>query len=177
MRVITAGGVAVIVVGAGLSSSVAAATAQDEPPVPKTKFVEGAIQTDGVVTPNTAETFQISGLPARAKFQIAVGPPPGAGSCNGAYACEPALLRRLPGTRRFRASGRGRAQVSFIFPSGFQRFSTLNFRAPPEFVQFKNGDPVFFVLSGGKAKRNSGRLVFILAEAVGRARVQTPAGA
>jgi hypothetical protein len=121
--------------------------------------------------------LQISGLPARVKFQIAVSPPPGAGNCNGAYACEPVLLRRQPGTHRFRTSGRGRTAVSFIFPQGFRRYSTLNFRAPPEFIQFKNGDPAFFVLSGGKAKRKGGRLAFILAEAVGRARVQTSTGA
>jgi hypothetical protein len=172
--VIAAGWVTAGVAAAGISSIATAQAPDGKVPIPKSKFVQGRILTDGVVTPNAPETFQISGLPARVKFQIATGPPPGAGNCNGAYACEPPILSRLTGTPRFRSSGKGRATASFIFPQGFLRYSTLDFRAPPQFIQFKNGDPVFFVLAGGKAKRKDGRPQFVLAEAVARARVQIP---
>ncbi|MGH2955603.1 MAG: hypothetical protein ACRDL6_01220 [Solirubrobacterales bacterium] len=135
---------------------------------PKTKFVRGKIATDSLFTPLATETLVASKLPARMKFQILIGPPPGAGNCNAAYACEPAQVRRLPGTRRFRTSGKGRAEVSFLAPDGFIRHSSINPRTQPEFVPFKHGDPFFLVLGGGKIRKKGRGTKVVLGEAVAR---------
>jgi hypothetical protein len=143
--------------------------------VPKTKFVKGKIVTDGVFTPLQPETMQVSKLPARMKFQLLIGPPPGAGNCNAAYACEPAGVRPLPGTHGFKTSGKGRAEITFIAPEGFLRYNNLNPKARPEFVPFKHGDPIFIVLSGGVTRHKGKKLQVILGEAVARGRIEAPA--
>jgi len=135
---------------------------------PKTKFVRGAIATDAAFTPLAPETLVASKLPRKMKFQILIGPPPGAGNCNAAYACEPSKVRPAPGTPRFRTNGKGRAQVTFLAPDGFFRFSALNPRAQPEFVPFKHGDPFFLVLGGGKVRKKGRRAKVVLGEAVAR---------
>lgn len=166
------GGSALLACGLALSTSTPAAAQlipfADAPP-PKTKFVRGKIVTDGSFTPLTPETLYVSKMPAKMKFQILIGPPPGAGNCNAAYACEPAQVRRLPGTRRFRTSGKGRAQATFLAPDGYLRYSTTNPKAKPEFVAFKHSDPFFLILGGGKVRKRKSRAIkVVLGEAVAR---------
>lgn len=133
--------------------------------------MKGRIATDGVFTPFAPETLEIRKLPSRMKFQIMVGPPPAAGNCNTAYACEPTQVRRLPGTPRFRTSGQGRAEVAFPAPHGYLRFNTLNPKSPPDFVTFGDGNPLFIVLAGGKIRQRGDRVKVIIAQAVARGSV------
>src|SRR5262249_26787340 len=86
---------------------------------PKLVFIKGRVVSDHLVTPGKLETIEVSHLPPRARLQVFADPPPITPECGEFYFCELVRTSPAPGTPPYRASGRGRARLTFMMPSSY----------------------------------------------------------
>jgi hypothetical protein len=137
---------------------------------PKLIFLKARVVSDHVVTPGQLETVALSHLPPRAPLKVFIEPPPTTPECGELYFCDPAPTSPAPGTPPYKASGKGRALLSFVMPSTYF-VETDPFKPKEGFVQtFANGQAVHIDVQGISRTRKAKRVGF----GFGRAVVQLP---
>ena len=82
-------------------------------------FLKARVSSDHVVTPGQLETIAVSKLPARARLKVFIEAPPTTPECGELYFCDPAPTSPAPGSPPYRASGKGRALLTFVMPSSY----------------------------------------------------------
>jgi hypothetical protein len=104
-------------------------------------LIRGKMRTDGLLTVGQQETVSLRNLPPKSSLGIQIRP---AGECfspeqNGLCLPEPAYP--VPGTPKFKTTGKGRARLTFVMPSGnlFLDFSDPLQSHP---ISFANGQVV-----------------------------------
>jgi hypothetical protein len=115
-----------------------------------TKFVrvKGKGVAFGTFTPGQVEQIAVRGMPKRGKVQALMGFAGAPGGCSGVFVCVPVQLRRAEGTPRFRTTAKGRALISFVMPSNYERFRLDNLEAPNERVAFVSGQRLLIEIDG-----------------------------
>lgn len=91
--------------------------------VAKTKvkivFFKTRVSSDGFLTPGQPETIVVTHLPEKARFKLAIEPPPITLQCGQLYFCDVAPARPAPGGPPFRSNRKGRAVVTFVMPETY----------------------------------------------------------
>ncbi len=124
----------------------------------------------GTFTPGQVESIAVKGMPKRGKVQALMGFAGAPGGCSGVFVCLPVQLRRAAGTPRFHTTAKGRALISFVMPTDYERFRIDNLRAPNERVAFVNGQRLLIEIDGIASHRE--KQTFGIA--VARTTVQIP---
>jgi len=134
-------------------------------------FLKARVVSDGFVTPGQPETISISRMAPRARIKVFVEAPPTTLQCGEFYFCDPAPTEPAPGTPPYRASGSGKAQLTFVMPSTYY-IETDPFdprvRQP---VTFAHGQAVHIDVQGASTRKHVRRESFGFARAI----VQIPA--
>jgi hypothetical protein len=102
----------------------------------------------GTFTPGQIEQIAVKGMPKKGKVQALMGFAGAPGGCSGVFVCLPVQLRRAAGTPRFQTTAKGRALISFVMPTHYQRFRIDNLSAPNESVAFVNGQRLLIEIDG-----------------------------
>lgn len=102
----------------------------------------------GTFTPGQVESIAVKGMPKRGKVQALMGLAGAPGGCSGVFVCLPVQLQRAADTPRFHTSSRGRAVISFVMPTYYQRFRIDNLSAPNESVAFVHGQRLLIEIDG-----------------------------
>jgi hypothetical protein len=110
--------------------------------------VKGKARALGTFTPGQVEQIAVKGMPKKGKIQALLGFAGAPGGCSGVFVCLPVLLQRAAGTPRFRTTGRGRALISFVMPTHYQRFRIDNLNSPNESVAYVNGQRLLIEVDG-----------------------------
>jgi hypothetical protein len=133
---------------------------------PKLVFLKAHVSSDHLVTPGQLETISLSHLPPRAPLKVFIEPPPVTPECGEKYFCDPAPTAPAPGTPPYKASGRGKALLSFVMPSTY--FVETDFFKPNQgFVQhFANGQAVHIDVQGISRTKKAKRVGFGFSRAV-----------
>jgi hypothetical protein len=133
---------------------------------PKLVFLKARVIADGIVTPGQLETIAVSHLPPRARLKAFIEPPPVTPECGEFFFCDPAPTSPAPGTPPYRASGKGRALLTFVMPSTYF-VETDPFRPKLGYLQtFANGQAVHLDVEGIRRTRKAKRVGFGFARAV-----------
>lgn len=132
--------------------------------------VKGKALAFGTFTPGQVESIAVKGMPKKGKVQALMGLAGAPGGCSGVFVCLPVQLRRAAGTPRFHTTGRGRALISFVMPTHYQRFRIDNLNSPNESVAFVNGQRLLIEIDGISSHRE--KQTFGIA--VARTTVQIP---
>jgi hypothetical protein len=139
---------------------------------------KGKLATDGVMTVGQPETVFIKGLPPRKKVRVSVTANDQRCQSVKAGFCTPEPASRLAGTPRFRTSGKGRAVLTFVMPTGYD-FLHLKppFKSQP--TPFTNGEPLLIDATVDAAVRIHGesRHLIGIAQAGAVAEVPQPPAA
>ena len=104
----------------------------------------GKMHTDGVLTVGGQETVALRSLPPKMSFEIQIRPSQPAGDCfdiSKPGLCLPEPAYPAPGTPKFKTSGKGRAIITFVMPSG-NLFLDLRDPLQSHPVPFANGEGV-----------------------------------
>ena len=107
-------------------------------------LTRGKMRTDGVLTVGGQETVALRSLPPRMAFDIDVRPAQNGGECfdfTKPGLCLPEPAHPAPGTAKFKTSGKGKAVVTFVMPSG-NLFLDLGDPLQSHPVSFANGQAV-----------------------------------
>jgi hypothetical protein len=133
---------------------------------PKLVFLKARVVSDHTVTPGQLETIAVSHLPARAPLKVFIEPPPVTPECGELYFCDPAPTSPAPGTPPYKASGKGRALLTFVMPSTY--FVETDFFHPNRgYVQhFANGQAVHVDVEGIRRTKKAKRVGFGFSRAV-----------
>jgi hypothetical protein len=110
--------------------------------------VKGKAFALGTFTPGQVEQIAVKGMPKKGKIHALLGFAGAPGGCSGVFVCLPVLLQRAAGTPRFQTTGRGRALISFVMPTHYQRFRIDNLNSPNESVAFVNGQRLLIEVDG-----------------------------
>jgi hypothetical protein len=110
--------------------------------------VKGKAVAFGTFTPGQVESVAVQGMPKKGKVQALLGFAGAPGGCSGVFVCLPVLLQRAAGTPRFQTTGRGRAVISFVMPTHYERFRIDNLNSPNEQVAFVNGQRLLIEIDG-----------------------------
>lgn len=126
----------------------------------KLVFLKARVLSDHIVTPGRLETISVSHLPPRAPLKVFIEPPPVTTECGELYFCDPAPTSPAPGTPPYRASGKGRALLSFVMPATY--FVETDFFKPNQgFMQhFANGQAVHIDVQGNSRTKKAKRVGF-----------------
>ena len=133
---------------------------------PKLVFLKARVVSDHVVTPGQLETIAVSHLPPRAPLKVFIEPPPTTPECGEKYFCDPAPTSPAAGSHPYKASGKGRALLSFVMPSTY--FVETDFFKPHQgFMQhFANGQAVHIDVQGVSRTKKAKRVGFGFSRAV-----------
>jgi len=132
--------------------------------------VKGKALAFGPFTPGQVESIAVRGMPKKGKVQALMGFAGAPGGCSGVFVCLPVLLRRAEGTPRFHTTAKGRALISFVMPTHYERFRIDNLNSPTERVAFVNGQRLLIEVDGIASHRD--KQTFGIA--VARTTVQIP---
>jgi hypothetical protein len=102
----------------------------------------------GPFTPGQVESIAVQGMPKKGKVRALMGFAGAPGGCSGVFVCLPVQLQRAAGTPRFRTSARGRAVISFVMPTHYQRFRIDDLSSPNEWVAYVNGQRLLIEIDG-----------------------------
>jgi hypothetical protein len=102
----------------------------------------------GTFTPGQVESVAVQGMPKKGKVQALLGFAGAPGGCSGVFVCLPVLLQRAVGAPRYQTTGRGRAVISFVMPTHYERFRIDNLSSPTERVGFVNGQRLLIEIDG-----------------------------
>ena len=102
----------------------------------------------GTFTPGQVESIAVKGMPKKGKVRALMGFAGAPGGCSGVFVCLPLVLQRAAGTPRFQTTGRGRAVISFVMPTHYQRFRIDDLSSPNEWVAFVNGQRLLIEIDG-----------------------------
>jgi hypothetical protein len=138
-------GFAVVVLGCLVGGLLLAGSGQGA-----TRFerVKGKGVAFGTFTPGHVESIAVKGMPKKGKVQALMGFAGAPGGCSGVYVCLPVLLQRAAGAPRFQTTGRGRAVISFVMPTHYERFRIDNLNSPTERVAFVHGQRLLIEIDG-----------------------------
>jgi hypothetical protein len=132
----------------------------------KLVFLKARVVSDHLVTPGQLETIAISNLPPRAPLKVFIEPPPITPECGELYFCDVVPTSPAPGTKPYKASGKGRALLSFVMPSSYF-VETNPFRPKEGHLQnFANGQSVHIDVQGVSRTKKAKRVGFGFARAV-----------
>ncbi len=132
--------------------------------------VKGKALAIGTFTPGQVEQIAVTGMPKRGKVRGLLGFAGAPGGCSGVFVCLPGLLQRAAGTPRFHTTARGRALISFVMPTHYQRFRIDDLNSPTESVAFVNGQRLLVEIDGISSHREKQTFGIALA----RTTVQIP---
>jgi hypothetical protein len=132
--------------------------------------VKGKAFPFGTFTPGQVESIAVQGMPKKGKVRALMGFAGAPGGCSGVFVCLPVALQRAEGTPRFHTTGRGRAVISFVMPTHYQRFRIDNLNSPNESVAFVNGQRLLIEIDGISSHRE--KQTFGIA--IGRTTLQIP---
>jgi hypothetical protein len=135
----------------------------------KLVFFKGRVRSDGIVTPGEPETVAVSHMPPRARFKMAIEPPPTTPQCGEFYFCDFAPVSPAPGSAPFRTSGKGRALVTFVMPTTYNIATDPFDPSARRPVSFANGQSVHIDVDGVKRLHRVRKIGF----GFGRAIVKT----
>jgi hypothetical protein len=110
--------------------------------------VKGKAVAFGPFTPGQVESIAVKGMPKKGKVQAILGLAGAPGGCTGVFVCLPSLLQRAAGTPRFQTTGRGRAMISFVMPTHYERFRIDKLNSPNESVAFVHGQRLLIEIDG-----------------------------
>jgi hypothetical protein len=110
--------------------------------------VKGKALAFGPFTPGQVASIKVKGMPKKGKVQAILGLAGAPGGCTGVFVCLPSLLQRAAGTPRFQTTGRGRAMISFVMPSHYERFRIDKLNSPNESVAFVHGQRLLIEVDG-----------------------------
>jgi hypothetical protein len=85
----------------------------------KVVFFKARVSSDGFLTPGQPETVAVSHLPEKARFKMAIEPPPITLQCGQLYFCDVAPVAAAPGGPPFRTNRKGAAVVTFVMPQTY----------------------------------------------------------
>jgi hypothetical protein len=115
--------------------------------------VKGKALAFGTFTPGQVEQIAVKGMPKKGKVQALMGLAGAPGGCSGPFVCLPVLLQRAADTPRYHTTGRGRALISFVMPTHYQRFRIDSINSPNESVAFVNGQRLLIEVDGISSHR------------------------
>jgi hypothetical protein len=133
---------------------------------PKLVFLKARVGSDHILTPGQLETIAVRNLPPRAPLKVFIEPPPVTPECGEKYFCDPAPTSPAPGTPPYKASGKGRALLSFVMPQSY--FVETDFFKPGTGFQqnFANGQSVHIDVQGVSRTKKAKRVGFGFSRAV-----------
>jgi hypothetical protein len=126
--------------------------AKKKPPV---KLLKGRVASDGAVTPGQQEWITITRMPPRARFKLLIEPPPTTPQCGQYYFCSSVRVFPVPGTPRYRSSGKGAAAVSFVMPGSYVIQSNPFKPSTRQTVNFMNGQVIHIDVQGMKRTKRA----------------------
>lgn len=135
----------------------------------KVVFLKARVSSDGSLTPGQPETVAVSHLPRRARFRMAIEPPPTTFQCGVVYFCDIAQVAPAPGSPPFHTDGRGTAVVTFVMPSTYNIATDPFDPSTRRPVTWADGQRVHIDVQGVKRKKRVRKVGF----GFGRAMVQT----
>lgn len=115
--------------------------------------VKGKALAIGTFTPGQVESIAVKGMPKSGKVRALLGFAGAPGGCSGVFVCLPVLLQRATGTPRFQTTSRGRAVISFVMPTHYQRFRIDDLSSPNESVAYVNGQRLLIEIDGISSHR------------------------
>jgi hypothetical protein len=132
----------------------------------KVVFNKARVISDGILTPGQLETIAVSRMPPRARVRVFIEPPPTTPECGQLYFCDPAHTSPAPGYPAYRASGKGRALLTFVMPSSYFLEADPLRRGDRREVRFANGQAVHVDVDGARRYKRVKRVGFGFARAV-----------
>jgi hypothetical protein len=129
-------------------------------------FLKARVVSDGIVTPGQLETISISRMAPHAAMKVFVEAPPTTLQCGELYFCDPAPTSPAPGTPPYRATGSGKATVTFVMPETYDLETdpfNPKIRQP---VKFANQQRVHIDVEGASTQKRVRRESFGFARAI-----------
>jgi hypothetical protein len=163
-----AGSQALAAGGEGSSVVVVGGTGKDN----DFKFVQGVARVpDGTLTVGQVESVVVKRFPRRSRLSAYVEPASDPICDQRNPTCFPQPLFRPAGTPRFKASGKGRAVLTFVMPPAFELFNQVDpTQSHP--VQFTDGELVEVEVTSIGRTREGRRRVLTFGVAAVTAHVQ-----